>query len=211
MHMKKISGKLNRREFVKAGSMTALGLALGGCAKNPVTGQSQFMLINEADEIKLDKQASPQQLSNDYGPTQDTGLNKYVSGVGHSLAATTHRPNMPYSFRVVNANYINAYAFPGGTIACTRGIMLEVDNEAELAALLGHELGHVNARHTASRMSSQAVIGTLAGVGGAVIGSKYGSGWGALAGGVAGFGVGACSLPTAGMTNGRPTASACNT
>lgn len=191
MHMKKISGKLNRREFVKAGSMTALGLALGGCAKNPVTGQSQFMLINEADEIKLDKQASPQQLSNDYGPTQDTGLNKYVSGVGHSLAATTHRPNMPYSFRVVNANYINAYAFPGGTIACTRGIMLEVDNEAELAALLGHELGHVNARHTASRMSSQAVIGTLAGVGGAVIGSKYGSGWGALAGGVAGFGVGA--------------------
>ena len=98
-------------------------------------------------------------MSNDYGTTLDTSLNDYVSGVGRSLAGKSHRPQMPYNFHVVNANYVNAYAFPGGTVACTRGILLNVDNEAEMAGLLGHEIGHVNARHTASRMSSQMVVG----------------------------------------------------
>jgi predicted Zn-dependent protease len=69
------------------------------------------------------------------------------------MAARTHRPEMPYSFQVVNATYVNAYAFPGGSIAVTRGILLTLEDEAELAALLGHELGHVNARHTAEQMS----------------------------------------------------------
>ena len=183
-----------RRQFLRAGSVAALaalaGPSLTGCAKNPVTGQSQFMLVNREQEIAMDKQSSPLQLSADYGPVQDAELNKYVSGVGMSLAGKSHRPDMPYSFRVVNANYVNAYAFPGGTIACTRGIMLGVENEAELSALLGHEIGHVNARHTASRMSTQMVVGGLAGIGGAVVGAKYGNGWGALAGGLGGFGVG---------------------
>lgn len=183
-------GGMSRREFLKAGAMSAAALGLAGCAKNPVTGQSQFMLVSEEEEIKLDRQASPQQLSNDYGTTQDTSLNDYVAGVGLSLSDRSHRPQMPYNYHVVNANYVNAYAFPGGTVACTRGILLEVDNEAEMAALLGHEIGHVNARHTASRMSSQMVVGGLATLGGAAIGAKYGGGWGALAGGVGGLGAG---------------------
>ncbi len=180
----------SRRDFFKAGGMSALGVILGGCAKNPVTGQNQFMLISEQQEIAMDKQVSPQQLSNDYGAVQDDALNSYVAGVGKALSDKSHRPNMPYSYRVVNANYINAYAFPGGTIAATRGIMLELDNEAELSALMGHEVGHVNARHTASRMSSSQIVGILAGVGGAVVGALYGGKWGALAGGVGGLGAG---------------------
>jgi len=183
--------KWTRREFLKVGGMTALGLGLGGCAKNPVTGQSQLMLVSEEQEIAMDKQASPHQLSADYGPTQDGHLNDYVAKVGKSLSDKSHRPQMPYSYQVVNANYVNAYAFPGGTIACTRGIMLDIDNEAELASLLGHEVGHVNARHTASRMSTQMIAGALAGIGGAVVGAKYGGEWGALAGGLGGAGVGA--------------------
>jgi len=175
---------------MKAGGMTALAVTLGGCAKNPVTGQNQFMLVSEEQEIAMDKQAAPHQLSADYGPTQDGELNKYVAGVGKSLSDKSHRPQMPYSYQVVNANYVNAYAFPGGTIACTRGIMLDIDNEAELSALLGHEVGHVNARHTASRMSSKVLAGTLAGIGGAFVGAKYGGEWGALAGGLGGIGVG---------------------
>ncbi len=171
--------------------MTAVAVALGGCAKNPVTGQSQLMLVSETQEITMDKQAAPHQFSADYGPVQDGAVNGYVDGVGQRLAATSHRPDMPYSFRVVNANYVNAYAFPGGSIACTRGILLDMDNEAELAALLGHEIGHVNARHTASRMSTQMLAGTMAGVGGAVIGAKYGGAWASLASGIGGFGVGA--------------------
>jgi predicted Zn-dependent protease len=85
------------------------------------------------------------------GAVQDAGLNKYVSDVGRRLQAGVQRPEMPYSYRVLNANYINAYTFPGGTMAVTRGIMTELDDESELAALLGHELGHVNARHSAQR------------------------------------------------------------
>jgi predicted Zn-dependent protease len=96
---------------------------------------------------------------------QDSQLNRYVSQVGNKMAASSHRPHMPYSFRVVNATYVNAYAFPGGSIAATRGIMLSLDNEAELASLLGHELGHVNARHAAEQMSkgqlSQALVGGI--------------------------------------------------
>lgn len=149
------------------------------------------MLVTEEQEIGMDKQSSPHQLSADYGPTQDTQLNAYVSEVGTSLSDKSHRPQMPYSYQVVNANYVNAYAFPGGTIACTRGIMLGLDNEAELSALLGHEIGHVNARHTASRMSTQVMVGALAGLGGAVVGAQYGGEWGALAGGLGGIGVGA--------------------
>ncbi len=195
MHQITVVRRWTRREFLKAGSMTALAAALtpglGGCAKNPVTGQSQLMLVSEKQEISMDRQAAPHQLSADYGPTQNRELNDYVGGVGKGLSDMSHRPGMPYSFQVVNANYINAYAFPGGTIACTRGIVLNLDSEAELAALLGHEIGHVNARHTASRMSTQMIVGGLVGIGGAVVGAKYGNGWGALAGGLGGFGVGA--------------------
>jgi len=168
---------MNRREFLWLSSMTAAGFA-AGCATNPVTGKSQLMLVSEDQEIQMDRQYSPFQFSADYGPVQDKMLNDYVDRTGKNMAARTHRTQMPYNFRVVNANYVNAYAFPGGSIACTRGILLSLDNEAELAALLAHELGHVNARHTAEQMSkgmlTQAVIGGLA-VAAGTQGSFYGN------------------------------------
>jgi beta-barrel assembly-enhancing protease len=155
----------SRRDFIKLTGLTVAGMALG-CAVNPVTGQSQLMLVSEDEEIQLDHQSSPFQISADYGMVQDSALAAYVSGVGMRLAKHTHRPQMPYAFRPVNAVYVNAYAFPGGTIAATRGILLKLKNEAELAALLGHELGHVNARHTAQQASKgmivQGVFGSVA-------------------------------------------------
>ena len=155
----------SRRDFIKLTGLTATGLALG-CAANPVTGRAQLMLVSEDEEIQLDRQSSPFQLSADYGMVQDSVLAAYVAGVGMRLAKLTHRPQMPYAFRPVNAVYVNAYAFPGGTIAATRGILLKLRNEAELAALLGHELGHVNARHTAQQASKgmivQGVFGSVA-------------------------------------------------
>jgi len=114
--------------------------------------------MSEQDEIRLDRQQSPYQFSADYGVIQDVQLNGYIHRVGKELASRSHRPQMPFSFQGVNAAYINAYAFPGGSVAATRGILVELDNEAELAGLLGHEIGHVCARHAAE----QAGKGTLA-------------------------------------------------
>ncbi|MFO8164323.1 MAG: M48 family metalloprotease [Thermodesulfobacteriota bacterium] len=155
---------MTRRDFLWITSVSVAG-ALIGCAVNPVTGQKQLMLMSEKQEIELDKQNSPHQFSSDYGASTDKTLNNYVQQVGKRMASLSHRPKMPYSFRAVNATYVNAYAFPGGSIAATRGILVTLENEAELAALLGHEIGHVNARHTAERMSKQLLTSmVLAGV-----------------------------------------------
>jgi predicted Zn-dependent protease len=180
---------LSRREFMRLVSLSAAAVA-AGCATNPVTGQSQLMLVSEQEEIQIDRQYSPMQFSDDYGPVQDGTLNAYVDGVGQAIAARTHRPGMPYSFRVVNATYINAYAFPGGSIACTRGVLLKLDNEAELAALLGHEIGHVNARHTAEQMSKGQLSNILVG-GLSIIADVAAPGMGQVASALGGFGSGA--------------------
>ena len=156
--------EMTRRRFLQWSTLATAGF-LAGCATNPVTGESQLMLVSEQTEIDIDQKHSPHQFSTDYGPLQDLALNQYIDRVGKTMATKTHRPHMPYHFNGVNATYINAYAFPGGSIAATRGILLSLDNEAELAGLLGHELGHVNARHTAEHMTkgmlAQAVVGGL--------------------------------------------------
>lgn len=173
-------GMLTRRDFLWLSSLAAAGFMFR-CATDPVTGKKQFMLVSEDTEKQIDRQYSALQFSSDFGAVQDSQLNSYVSEVGNKMAAASHRPHMPYSFRVVNATYVNAYAFPGGSIAATRGIMLSLENEAELASLLGHELGHVNARHSAEQMSkgqlTQAIVGgvsVLAGTQSAVLGDLAG-------------------------------------
>jgi beta-barrel assembly-enhancing protease len=183
--MREVDFLLGRRDFLRLAAAGTLAAAAGtaGCAANPVTGQRQLMLISEDQEIAADRRSSPHQISADYGQTQDQHLNSYVAEVGRQVAAKSHRPHMPYSFRVVNATYVNAYAFPGGTIATTRGIMLGLTDEAQLAALLGHEIGHVSARHTATRMSKAALLG-LAVSGVSVVAGDLGAGLGALGGGI---------------------------
>jgi beta-barrel assembly-enhancing protease len=159
---------LNRRQFLQLSAIMAASglLPFWGCAKDPVTGKTQLMMLTQDQEVAIDRQQSPFQFSSDYGIVQDSTLNRYVNQVGSNLVPYTHRPDMPYNFQCVNATYINAYAFPGGSIAVTRGILLSLEDEAELAALLGHELGHVNARHTAEQVSksqlSSLFVGGLA-------------------------------------------------
>jgi predicted Zn-dependent protease len=143
---------MTHRHFLWLMALSSGGV-ITGCAANPVTGERQLMLIPRDQEIAMDRENSPHQFSADYGALQDKALNDYIEKTGKNMAARTHRPAMPYSFRGVNATYVNAYAFLGGSIACTWGILLALENEAEHGALLGHELVHVNARHTAARMS----------------------------------------------------------
>jgi predicted Zn-dependent protease len=179
-------GALTRRDFMKLAALAAVSTA-AGCAANPVTGQSQLMLMGQGEEIQIDKVNAPHQFSADYGVSQDAALNAYVSGVGAALARGTHRLQMPYNFHVVNATYVNAYAFPGGLIALPRGILAELDDEAELAALIGHELGHVNARHTAARMSTSKLLGVLVGGASLAVGAASQT-LGNLAGNLGGLG-----------------------
>ncbi|PPE68556.1 M48 family metalloprotease [Caldimonas thermodepolymerans] len=174
------SNRLSRRDALWLfGASTAAVAGLQGCATSPVTGKSILVGLSEEQERAIDAQQAPHQFSADLGPVQDAGLNEYVADVGRQLHQNSHRPQMPYSYRVLNANYVNAYTFPAGAVGVTRGIMTELDDEAQLAALLGHELGHVNARHSAQRqgqaMVAQAVV---AGIGVAASNSQ----WGALAG-----------------------------
>ncbi|MDW7771671.1 MAG: M48 family metalloprotease [Desulfobulbaceae bacterium] len=164
---------------------------LSGCAVDPVTGRKQLMMMSPSQEIALDRQQSPFQFSSDYGQVQDIWLNGYLDKVGRKVADESHRPEMPFSFRAVNAAYINAYAFPGGSIAATRGILVELENEAELAALFGHEIGHVSARHTAERSTRGALANIL--IAGASVATSA-SGHGNYAGiiqGLGGIGTGA--------------------
>ncbi len=149
---------MNRRDFIWTLPGLGASIWLTGCATDPVTGRTTFVMMSKEQEIALDRQHSPHQLSEDYGITRDAELNRYVGALGKDMAARTHRPDMPYNVNVVNANYVNAYAFPGGTIAATRGILLEMQSEDELAALLGHELGHVNARHHAERQAKGTLL-----------------------------------------------------
>ncbi len=161
------SNQISRRQFLKYSAVLSSSLAgpifFPGCAVDPVTGKKQLMMVSQQQEIGIDKRQSPFQYSADYGITRDKGINKYISDVGKGLLPNVHRPDMPYNFQCVNAIYINAYAFPGGSIAVTRGILLKLKNEAELASLLGHELGHVNARHTAEQVSKGQLSSILVG------------------------------------------------
>lgn len=174
-------GRLTRRDAlwllgVSAGASAIASLS--GCATSPVSGERILVGMSEESEREVDRQAAPHQFSQDLGAVQDSGLNQYVSQVGASLHSQTHRASMPYSYRVLNANYVNAYTFPAGSVGITRGIMTEMQSEAELAALLGHELGHVNARHAAQRQG-QAMVGQAALVGIGIAASD--SSWGGLA------------------------------
>lgn len=150
--------------------------ALSGCAASPVGGRSILVGMSEEQEKQVDQEVAPSQFSQDLGPVQDASVNKYLSSVGQRIDVHTHRPQMPYSYRVLNANYVNAYTFPGGAMGVTRGILVDLKDEAELAALLGHEMGHVNARHAAQRQG-QAMVAQVAVLGATVV---AGSEWGGL-------------------------------
>jgi predicted Zn-dependent protease len=132
--------------------LAGAALALGACVINPVTGDRELALISAQEEVAIGEQQyapSQQMQGGDY--TLDPALNAYVAGVGQRLAAVSDR-DLPYEFAVLNSSVPNAWALPGGKIAVNRGLLVELNNEAELAAVLGHEIVHAAARHGALAM-----------------------------------------------------------
>lgn len=124
------------------------------CATNPATGKREFSLMSEAQEIAMGQQADPE-IRKEMGVVSDARLQQYVDGVARRLAASTERPSLPWTFTVVDAAAVNAFALPGGYIYLTRGILAHLNSEAELAGVLGHEIAHVTARHSAAQYSKQ--------------------------------------------------------
>jgi predicted Zn-dependent protease len=141
----------------------AAALTLGACATNPVTGQKEYSLMSEAQEIQLGQEMDPQ-VRAEMGLYPDAGWQEYVQGVGMRLAGVSERPDLPWHFAVVDVPAVNAFALPGGYIYITRGLLAHLDNEAEMAGVLGHEIGHVTARHAARAYTRQASVGIGAAV-----------------------------------------------
>lgn len=136
---------------------------LSGCATNPVTGSSDFVLMSEQQEIALGRQYHPKVLK-ETPAYPDAGLAAYVQNIGAKLAAHSHRTNLVYRFTVVDSHEVNAFALPGGYIYITRGLLAYLNSEAELAAVLGHEIGHVTARHSVRQQSAATVSGVASAV-----------------------------------------------
>ena len=127
------------------------------CATNPVTGKRELSLMSEAQEISIGKENHPQILA-EMGEYKDAELQRYVKDLGQRLAKSSERPNLPWTFTVIDQPVVNAFAVPGGFIYITRGILGYLDSEAQLVGVLGHEIGHVTARHSAQQYS-RAVLG----------------------------------------------------
>ncbi len=152
------------------------GLTASGCALNPATGRNQIMLISESQEIAMGQEYDPQIVAS-IGLVPDSAWQRYIRQIGAPLAAVGERPELPWTFRVVDDPGVNAFAVPGGFIYVTRGLLAHLNSEAQLASVLGHEIGHVTARHSVSQMSNQQLAGL-----GIALGSVVSSGFARYAG-----------------------------
>jgi predicted Zn-dependent protease len=156
-------------------SCLAALLMIPSCAINPVTGKKQIMFMSEAQELQLGKQYDPQVMAT-FGSYENEPLQALIEEKGREMGLISHRPKLEYHFRILDSPVINAFAVPGGYIYLTRGILAQFNNEAELMGVLGHEMGHITARHSASQQTKQ-TLGQLLFVGGMIASEelrKYG-------------------------------------
>jgi len=144
--------------------LIALLALIISCARNPVTGKKEIMLVSESQELQMGLQSDPGIVAN-FGLYQDETMQAFINEKGKEMGAISHRPNLEYSFKVLDSPVVNAFAVPGGFVYFTRGIMAHFSSEAEFAGVLGHEIGHITARHSASQMSKQQLYGGLFAVG----------------------------------------------
>ncbi len=151
--------RLRLMSFTTVTSLLAL-LLLSGCSVNPVTGENQFSIISPSQEVALGtRNYQPSQQAQGGRYVVDPDLTVYVNRIGQQLAAVSDRPKLPYEFVVLNNSIPNAWALPGGKIAINRGLLLQLEDEAQLAAVLGHEIVHAAARHGATQMTQQVLLG----------------------------------------------------
>jgi len=144
---------------------------ISGCATNPVTGTPDLVFMSEAEEIQLGR-TNDAKIKKQYPVYENAVLQAYVDRVGQQLAKHSHRPSLTYHFTVLDSPEVNAFALPGGYVYITRGILAYLNSEAELAAVLGHEIGHVTARHAVRQHSAATTTGILGSIIGAATGTQ---------------------------------------
>jgi len=154
----------------KVGAFVAIVLLVTSCAINPVTGKRQIMFMSEDQEVQLGASYDPQVLAT-FGLYNNNALNNYVQKQGSQMGKISHRPNIQYHVKVLDSPVINAFAVPGGYIYLTRGILAQLNSEAELAGVIAHEMGHITARHSASQQTKQ-TLGQLVLIGGMIASEK---------------------------------------
>lgn len=147
-----------------AGAVLLTAGLSAGCATNPATGEREISLIGEGQEVQMGQESDPQIIAS-MGLYQDDAVQQYVNQLGQRLAAASERPDLPWTFRVIDDPTVNAFAVPGGFIYVTRGLMAHMTSEAQLVGVLGHEIGHVTARHSVSQMSRQQLAQIGLGIG----------------------------------------------
>jgi predicted Zn-dependent protease len=155
------------KKYILISFLIVTASVFSDCARNPVTGKKQVVLMSEAQEIAMGKEADPQIVAQ-FGLYEDSAIQNFIKAKGKQMAAISHRPKLNYEFRVLNSEVVNAFAVPGGYVYFTRGIMTYLNSEAEFAGVLAHEIGHIAYRHSVEQQRN-AILGQLAIIAGIVI------------------------------------------
>jgi len=153
------------KKYITISCLIATITLLTDCARNPVTGKKQVVLMSEEQEIAMGKEADPQIIAQ-FGLYEDTAIQNLLNSKGKQMAAISYRPKLEHSFRVLNSEVVNAFATPGGYVYFTRGIMAHFNSEADFAGVLGHEIGHISYRHSVEQQRNAlfAQLGIIAGI-----------------------------------------------
>lgn len=164
--------KLSRRGFLAGGTAAVAMAGLAGCSQNPATGRSSFTGFSDiSDDIRLGQREYPKLLEAFGGAYEDARLQAYVDQILRRMVPYTEYPDLPYEVTIANTPIVNAFALPGGKITLTRGLLVMASNEAEVAGVLAHEIGHVTGRHSAERQGA----GMVAQLGAILLGVATGS------------------------------------
>jgi len=162
---------MDRRSFLKASTLLSVSGTLPSCATNPVTGEKDLILLNEDEEAELGR-ASHKQIMKAYSRYNDPKILEYVTELGEKLATVSHRNELIYHFTVLDSPQVNAFAVPGGYVYITRGMLAYLGSEAELCGVLGHELGHITARHGVKQYSKNQVTNIFTTVVSILVGNR---------------------------------------
>lgn len=159
------------KKYIYFATIAILSLVIEACSVNPVSGKKQLSFMSESQEIAIGKENDPAVIAQ-FGLYPNDTLQNFIKEMGKKMVAISHRPNLPFEFRILDSDVINAFAVPGGYVYFTRGIMAYFNDEAQFAGVLGHEIGHITARHSSQQYTKQ-MLTQIAFMGGMIFSEKF--------------------------------------